>query len=118
MFYFKSANGAIALATSALEAQLINTTEISASERVFSQKLLRWGCNVVRQGVNSTQVRVNIRSVRDVTACRATEAGSRGGETSTKGLMVGAERLGASCEDVGDLMHPAGPRVSPEYLSL
>lgn len=29
---------------------------------------------------------------------------------STKGLMVDAERLGASCEDVGDLMHPAGPK--------
>lgn len=32
LFHFQSANGAIVLATSALEAQLINTTEISASE--------------------------------------------------------------------------------------
>lgn len=84
MFHFKSANGAIVLAPSALEAQLINTTEISASERVFSQRLLRMSCNVVRNGVNSTQVRVNIRSVSDVTACRATEAGSRGGETAQR----------------------------------
>lgn len=31
---------------------------------------------------------------------------------STKGLKADAERLGASCDDAGDLMHPAGPKES------
>lgn len=78
-FYFKSVNGAIVL-----EAQLMNTTEISEYEHVSSQRLLRLSCNVVQQGVNSTQARVNIRSASGVTACRTTEAGSQGGETAQR----------------------------------
>lgn len=88
LFHFQSADGAIGLATSAPEAQLTNTTQISAPERVFSQRLLGMSCNVVRHGVNSTQARVSVRSASGATACGATEAGGRGWRHSTKGLKV------------------------------
>lgn len=98
---------------SRLEAQGITTTEISEYENVFRQRHLRneLQCCTTRCEFNPDRGEHWVCQWCD--SMQGNRSGKPGWRDSTKRLMVDAERLSASCDDVGDLMHPAGPQSGP-----